>query len=310
MTKYIGFAGGCFWGVESYFKIVNGVLKTRVGYSGGFTDFPTYKQVCGGKTGHTETCAIVYDSTKTDLETLLEHFFFIIDPTEVNKQGYDIGTQYRSAVFYYDIEDKEVIENYIDSIASDYDEDIATEILPMIKFWDAELYHQNYLGNNPGSYCHIDNNKFQCASKIDTLSYLKNKAKKLSNNNNDNKNYIEEKEKYMQKIETEEENYEPYEEEEPYAEPYEDYKEENGVYNCFNNDYLGENFVYQKKLPYNYKFSEDSEDEEQQGIDLIFDFKNKSNPFIQNKNIKVLNKNKIDRVNSIEIINHKGKPKF
>ena len=184
------FAGGCFWGVEAYFKIVNGVLKTTVGYAGGFTDFPGYKAVCSGKTGHTETVVIVYDSTITDLITLLEHFFFIIDPTELNKQGHDEGTQYRSAVFYYDIEDKEIIIDYIDSIRAEYQDDIVTETLPIMKFWEAEEYHQDYLEMNPGSYCHIDYTKFMCASKIDTLSYLKNKAKKMGISNLEKLNKI------------------------------------------------------------------------------------------------------------------------
>jgi peptide-methionine (S)-S-oxide reductase len=270
--KHIGFAGGCFWGVEAYFKIVQGVIKTRVGYAGGFKDFPTYRPVCSGKTGHTETCTVAYDSSLTDLETLLEHFFFIIDPTELNRQGHDEGTQYRTAVFYYDIEDKEIIYDYIDSIRDEYDEDIVVEVLPIMKFWDAEEYHQDYLDVNPGSYCHIDNKKFMCASKIDTLSYLKKKAKKASE---------------AKALKTEQKLKEANEIKER-EQKFENFKEDNYAYNNSNNsnDYLGNNFVYQKKRPKpnNYKFMDDSEEEDQEDQedkeeieendeDLVIDFK-------------------------------------
>lgn len=165
--KTIVFAGGCFWGVQNYFNQVKGVIKTRVGYTAGFTDFPSYRQVCSGETGHTEACIIHYDPNETNLRTLLKHFFNIVDPTLVDQQGPDIGSQYRSGIYYYSDDDREEIINYIDSIRDNYQSEIVTEVEQCDDFWEAEEYHHNYLEKNPDGYCHIEPEKFYCSIKID-----------------------------------------------------------------------------------------------------------------------------------------------
>jgi len=273
MNKYIGFAGGCFWGVEAYFKLVRGVVATKVGYAGGYIDFPSYKAVCSGKTGHTETCLIIYDTSQTDLETLLEHFFFIIDPTELNKQGHDEGTQYRSAVFYYDIEDKPIIIDFIDSIREDYEREIVTEVLPIMKFWDAEEYHQDYLENNPGSYCHINFSKFMSASKIDALSFLKKQSKKVDelNNNFNYKNNVQESIEVDMELKNND-----------YYNQYDSYDNKN-IDEYKNSNSFCNNYVYYKKRPIYQKYNADNyqsysyEDENDEVYcDVIVDFKNET----------------------------------
>lgn len=165
--KTIVFAGGCFWGVENYFKRIPGVESTLVGYINGNYKFPTYEMVCSGITGHTEACRIEYDETRTNLFILLEHFFFIVDPTTLNKQGMDQGTQYRSGIYYYDEQDKQTIEEYVDIIKDCYHDPIVVEVLPAQEFWEAEDYHQSYLDNNPNGYCHIMPYKYALINKVD-----------------------------------------------------------------------------------------------------------------------------------------------
>lgn len=172
-SKSIIFGGGCFWGVQHYFNQVKGVLKTVVGYTGGNYKFPTYELVCREVTGHAEVCKVDYDSSKTNLNILLEHFFFIIDPTILNQQGNDIGTQYRTGIYYYDEEDFKIIQNYIDSIRNNYKYPIVVEVKPVSDFWEAEDYHQDYLDVNPGGYCHIGSSKVCRASKVDELARTK-----------------------------------------------------------------------------------------------------------------------------------------
>lgn len=149
-------AGGCFWGVEAYFKLVPGIVSTRVGYANGHTENPTYKEVCTGSTGHAEACKIVYDERVISLEGILRYFFRIIDPTLLNRQGNDRGTQYRTGIYYEDEEESILIDEYIEGISSKYPAPIVTEVLPLTSFYDAEEYHQDYLTKNPGGYCHID----------------------------------------------------------------------------------------------------------------------------------------------------------
>jgi methionine-S-sulfoxide reductase len=165
--KSIVFAGGCFWGVQHYFHMVKGVVNSKVGYTAGITEFPSYEKVCEGYTNHTEACKIEYDSNTTNLLILLDHFFNIIDPTVLNRQGMDIGTQYRTGIYYYSEEEKKIINDYIDSIRGNYSEEIVVEVAPASQFWDAEEYHQDYLINNPSGYCHIGLNKYQSISKVD-----------------------------------------------------------------------------------------------------------------------------------------------
>ena len=154
--KEIILAGGCFWGVEAYFQRLNGVEKTIVGYTDGKTENPSYKEVCSGETNHAEACKILYDEKIISLEKILEHFFRIIDPTSLNRQGHDIGTQYRTGVFYNDLEDKKIIEKFIENKKSDYSNPIVVDVKEEERFWNAEEYHQNYLIKNPGGYCHVN----------------------------------------------------------------------------------------------------------------------------------------------------------
>ncbi|HZK33015.1 MAG TPA: peptide-methionine (S)-S-oxide reductase MsrA [Tissierellaceae bacterium] len=154
--KEIYLAGGCFWGVEEYFSRIEGVLDTDVGYANGKTENPTYKQVCTGITGHAETTHIKYDESKVSLKELLDRFFRIIDPTLLNRQGGDIGNQYRTGIYYVDPEDFDIIQEVVDETQKKYTKKIVTEVMPIDKYFSAEDYHQDYLKKNPGGYCHID----------------------------------------------------------------------------------------------------------------------------------------------------------
>lgn len=154
--KEIALAGGCFWGVDEFFSRKEGVLSTKSGYSNGQVENPTYEQVCTGKTGHAETVYVRYDESRISLETILEKFFKVIDPTSLNRQGNDIGTQYRTGVYYIDETDKEAVEHFIESKKSKYNRPIVVEVEPLRNFFDAEEYHQDYLKKNPRGYCHID----------------------------------------------------------------------------------------------------------------------------------------------------------
>lgn len=154
--KSIVLAGGCFWGVEAYFKRVKGVLATRVGYAQGIKDNPDYKEVCSGETGHAEVCDIIFDEEIVSLEKILEHFFRIINPTSLNKQGADEGTQYRTGIYYNNNDDLEIIKKCVEEEQKKYKDKILTEIDVLDDFFDAEEYHQEYLEKNPTGYCHVD----------------------------------------------------------------------------------------------------------------------------------------------------------
>lgn len=147
-------AGGCFWGVEGYFKKIQGVLDTSVGYANGKTKDTTYRQV--KETDHSETVKIIYDEDRVSLQELLEHYFRIIDPTSVNKQGNDRGRQYRTGIYYTNRNDKLIIDEIIRQKQGLYDEKIAVEVEPLNNFVLGEDYHQDYLDKNPGGYCHIN----------------------------------------------------------------------------------------------------------------------------------------------------------
>jgi peptide methionine sulfoxide reductase msrA/msrB len=159
-TEAAYFAGGCFWGVEHFFHQEEGVISTQVGYMGGHVENPTYKEVCDGSTGHAEAIEVVFDPSVTSFEKLARLFFEIHDPTQVNRQGPDIGDQYRSAVFYTDKKQKQVTEKLI-KILEDNGYKVATEVSAADKFWDAEKYHQDYYQNNGSQpYCHAHQKRF------------------------------------------------------------------------------------------------------------------------------------------------------
>lgn len=159
-------AGGCFWGTEHYMKEVPGVVSTRVGYAVGedgksvATDpqYVTYRNVCGGN-GHAETVEVVYDSDVTNLHSILEEFAYTIDPTLRNRQGPDVGVQYRTGIYYLKEdfpEHGEIIRNFLNELQNDYDRRIVTECFPLLQFVEAEEYHQKYLVKNRNGYCHIN----------------------------------------------------------------------------------------------------------------------------------------------------------
>jgi len=154
------FAGGCFWGVEHHFAQLEGVLETRVGYTGGKLKNPTYRDVTSGMSGHAEALEVEYDPAKVSYETLTKLFFEIHDPTQINRQGPDIGHQYRSAVFYA-TEEQKVVTNKLVKILEEKGYEVVTEVLPATEFYDAEDYHQDYYaktGKQP--YCHIYQKRF------------------------------------------------------------------------------------------------------------------------------------------------------
>lgn len=144
------FAAGCFWQVEEAFRHLKGVKETVVGYTGGHKDNPTYEKVCGGQTGHTEAVRVTYDPKEISYEKLLEIFWDSHDPTQLNRQGPDIGFQYRSAVFYHTPEQKKIAEESKKKIKG-----AVTEIVPAEKFWPAEEYHQQYLEKRGLATCGI-----------------------------------------------------------------------------------------------------------------------------------------------------------
>ena len=156
-TEKATFAAGCFWGVEKVFGALPGVTFTQVGYTGGKTPNPTYEQVCTGMTGHAEAIDITYDPTKVSYEELLEVFFRHHDPTTYNRQGADIGSQYRSAIFYHSDAEKDAAEHTIRVLEKSgvFKRAIMTEVKRASEFYRAEEYHQKYLKKNPMGYCSL-----------------------------------------------------------------------------------------------------------------------------------------------------------
>lgn len=147
------FAAGCFWHEEAMFESIKGVKEAVSGYAGGKTNNPTYESIETGKTGHAETVNVYYDSSVITYPALLKIYFSGQDPTQINGQGPDRGTQYRSIVFYRNDKEKHLAQDYIKSMQSSgkYDDPIAAQLMPFTKFWQAEDYHQNYIDHNPGS---------------------------------------------------------------------------------------------------------------------------------------------------------------
>jgi peptide-methionine (S)-S-oxide reductase len=171
------FGSGCFWCTEAIFERVNGVLSVISGYSGGKVDDPTYKEVCEGTTGHAECTQITFDSSVVSYDELLEIFWKTHDPTTLNRQGNDVGTQYRSVIFYHNDEQKQKAEFYKDKLTSEniWDKPIVTEITMFEKFYPAEDYHQEYYDNNPNQgYC-----SFVITPKVEKFEKIfKDKLKK------------------------------------------------------------------------------------------------------------------------------------
>ena len=170
MTLYhnadvIYLAGGCFWGTQHYFDCLQGVISTEVGYANGKTENPTYEQVKYEGTGHAETVKVTYDAQKISLEALLEQYYKVIDPLAVNRQGGDIGVQYRTGIYYTNEAQKSVVEASLATLQEQYTEPLAVEALPLLHFYSAEEYHQKYLEKNPGGYCHIPSAMFEEAKK-------------------------------------------------------------------------------------------------------------------------------------------------
>jgi peptide-methionine (S)-S-oxide reductase len=154
MTKSIVFGSGCFWCSEAVFKVIGGVTSTQPGYSGGSVENPSYERVCDGDTGHAEVTKVEYDPEIISLSELLDVFFSMHDPTSLNRQGDDIGEQYRSVIFYSNDDDRSVITQKIEETQKDYSKKIVTAVEPLRNFYPAEEYHKDYFQKNPSRpYC-------------------------------------------------------------------------------------------------------------------------------------------------------------
>jgi len=151
------FAAGCFWGVEAAFREVKGVTSTRVGYTGGWFDNPTYHDVCSGRTGHAEAVEVTYDPAQVSYEQLLDVFWNDHNPTTLNRQGPDIGEQYRSAIFFHDAEQEAAARVSKEKLqkSGKYSREIVTEITPASRFWEAEDYHQQYFEKRGVTHCRV-----------------------------------------------------------------------------------------------------------------------------------------------------------
>lgn len=164
-TKEIYFAGGCFWGTEHFLKQIRGVASTEVGYANGNVANPTYKQVCQGNTQFAETVKVVYNPSEVALPLLIDLYLKTIDPTSLNKQGNDRGSQYRTGIYYKDKGDEAIIRQQLTALAKQYSKPIVVENLPLKNFYPAEDYHQDYLDKNPHGYCHLSPSLFEMARK-------------------------------------------------------------------------------------------------------------------------------------------------
>lgn len=185
-TETIYFAGGCFWGTEHFFKQIRGVTNTQTGYANGQTQNPTYSDVCSNNTGFAEAVKVEYNPDTITLEMLIDLYFATIDPTSLNKQGNDIGTQYRTGIYYTRSEEKAIIKEKVEELAKFYSKSIVIEIESLKNFYDAETYHQDYLDKNPDGYCHINPSLFKLAKRVnEQRSYTKadnDSLRKILNN--------------------------------------------------------------------------------------------------------------------------------
>lgn len=158
-------AGGCFWGTEHFLKQIPGVISTEAGYANSRIPSPSYADVCTGTTGAAEAVKVVYDPAQLDLTTLLDLYFKTIDPTAVNRQGNDHGTQYRTGIYYTNDADRKTIDREMTDVATMLHKRLAVEVEPLNNFYPAEEYHQDYLDKNPGGYCHINPALFEAARR-------------------------------------------------------------------------------------------------------------------------------------------------
>lgn len=156
-------AGGCFWGTEHYLKQIDGVLETQTGYANGHGKNPSYQEVCTDKTGFAEAVRVAYDPERLPLTLLLQLYFKSINPTSLNQQGNDVGTQYRTGIYYTNKNDLPLIMAEMEKVAKQYQQPLQVEVLPLKNFYDAEDYHQDYLEKNPTGYCHLPQALFDMA---------------------------------------------------------------------------------------------------------------------------------------------------
>ncbi|MFT6834511.1 MAG: peptide-methionine (S)-S-oxide reductase [Francisellaceae bacterium] len=153
MLQKIIIGAGCFWGIEQHFFTIKGVVSTEVGYSGGKTENPSYREICSGNTGHAEVLKIVIDDDMISFNDILKEFWAVHNPTTMNQQGPDVGSQYRSVIFYIDDIQKQIAENSIEKNQCKFDRPIVTQVIPFKKFYVAEEYHQKYFQKNTGQFC-------------------------------------------------------------------------------------------------------------------------------------------------------------
>ncbi|MBO5618695.1 MAG: peptide-methionine (S)-S-oxide reductase MsrA [Paludibacteraceae bacterium] len=167
MTHTIYLAGGCFWGVEHFFKQVRGVVSTETGFANGNSELlnPTYEQVYTDRTGYAETVKVVYDDTQVAFDLLLDLFFAAIDPTSLNKQGHDEGTRYRTGIYYTEQQQRTLAQARLAAEQAKHDRPVVVELEPLLLFYPADEYHQDYLDKHPDGYCHLSPALFQLARR-------------------------------------------------------------------------------------------------------------------------------------------------
>ena len=173
MTEFV-LAGGCFWCLDSSYSQFKGIIDVECGYAGGHTSNPTYEEVCSEKTGHAEVAKVIFDESVISAEVVLDLYFTVHDPRQLNRQGNDIGSSYRSAMFYQGEEQKELFEKALERAATMWDGEIVTTLQPLEIFWPAEDYHQDYFTNNPGNaYCQTVVTGKMAKTRYSFTEYLK-----------------------------------------------------------------------------------------------------------------------------------------
>jgi peptide-methionine (S)-S-oxide reductase len=173
MTEFV-LAGGCFWCLDSSYSQFKGIIDVECGYAGGHTSNPTYEEVCSEKTGHAEVAKVIFDESIISAEVVLDLYFTVHDPRQLNRQGNDIGSSYRSAMFYQGEEQKELFEKALERAATMWDGEIVTTLQPLEIFWPAEDYHQDYFSNNPGNaYCQTVVSGKMAKTRSSFTEYLK-----------------------------------------------------------------------------------------------------------------------------------------